>query len=311
MSQMNPSEARAIDPILTAVARGYISVGAPAAQALFPLVPVAARGGKIITFGPDAFRLMSTTRAPGANTKRVQFPYGTESFALTDHSLEGVVPRELQEEAAVVPGIDQGSNAIRKVQEIMALEREKQAADLATDASKYASSNKKTLSAGGQWSHDDSEPDVDIMKAKEAIREQTGVRPNTLVLGPKVLSALKVNKALIDKISSADDKVLRTEQIARFLDVEKIVEASAVHHDGSKFVDLWGKFAVLAYTAPRTLQEMGSPSYGYTYQLTGYPIVEEPYTERNPKSWFYPVTDAYQAVLAGASAGYLFSAVVA
>ena len=53
------------------------------------------------------------------------------------------------------------------------------------------------------------------------------------------------------------------------------------------------------------------PSYGYTYQLRGYPIVELPYEDRNPKSWIYPVTDEVQPVIAGAEAGYLISAAVA
>lgn len=47
------------------------------------------------------------------------------------------------------------------------------------------------------------------------------------------------------------------------------------------------------------MQEMGSPSYGYTYQLEGRPMVEEGYPENNTNSWYYPVTDAYQPVKVG------------
>jgi len=72
-------------------------------------------------------------------------------------------------------------------------------------------------------------------------------------------------------------------------------------------VSLIGTFAVLAYTIPKSMAEMGSPSYGYTYQLSDYPIVEEAYYDRNTKTWYFPVTDARQPVLAGASAGYLFT----
>jgi hypothetical protein len=35
-------------------------------------------------------------------------------------------------------------------------------------------------------------------------------------------------------------------------------------------------------------------------------MVEEGYPENNTNSWYYPVTDAYQPVLAGATAGFLF-----
>ena len=75
--------------------------------------------------------------------------------------------------------------------------------------------------------------------------------------------------------------------------------------------DIWGKDAVLAYTTSRSMQEMGSPSYGYTYQLTGRPDVEEGYFENNTATWNYPVSDAYQPVLVGPSAGFLFKNAVA
>lgn len=308
---MTPAQARVIDPILTAVARGYLSPAAPAANALFPLVPVGQRGGRIITFGPDAFRLVSSARAPGSNTKRLQYSFGSQPYGLVDHSLEGLVPIELQQEAETVPGIDLGEGAVRNVQNSMALERERAAAVLATTAGNYDSTNKVTLSGAGQWTNDGSDPALDIDNAKEVIRGKTGVKPNKLVVSPKVMSGLVRNKSLIAKISDSEDKVLRPDQVARFLNIDEVVEAGAMYHDGTKFVDVWGNFAVLAYTTPKSLQEMGSPSYGYTYQLTGYPDVEEPYYERNPKSWIYPVTDAYQPQLVGPSAGFLFTNPVA
>ena len=97
MPQQTPGQARVVDPILTAVARGYRSPKASIANILFPIVSVGARGGRILSFGPDDFKLVSTVRAPGANTKRVQFGYSTSAFSLVDYSLEGAVPIELQQ----------------------------------------------------------------------------------------------------------------------------------------------------------------------------------------------------------------------
>jgi Phage major capsid protein E len=311
MPQMTPSQARVLDPILTAVARGYRSQAAYVAQALFPIVTVGQRGGRIMKFGPDAFKLVSTFRAPGANTKRIQLGYSDQSYGLSDHSLEGSVPRELQDEAEAVPGIDLGANAVRVVQDLMELEREKIACDLAQDANQYAAENKDTLVGDEQWSDPDSNPEADIDAAKEVIRSKTGVKPNRLVVGPKVLQALKRHPDLIAKISDSEDKVLRVEQLQKFLDIDEIVEAGAMYHNGTNFVDVWGNKALLAYTTPASMQEMGSPSFGYTYRLQGYPFVEEAYFERNPKTWFYPYTDAYQPQLVGPSAGFLWSGAVA
>lgn len=305
--QMTPAQARVIDPILTEVARGYGGNAAPIADILFPVVRVGQRGGRILSFGPDDFKLYSTARAPGAATKRVQFGHESGSFALVDYSLEGSVPIELAQEAQAVPGIDLGAAAVRKVRNIMSLEREKQAADLARDAAKYPSGHSATLSGTSQWTDPTSNPFEDIMDARETVRRTIGLRPNVLAVAPTVLTALRTHPKVLDRLSTASDRPPATlEQLQRLFEVDRIVEGGSVYHDGTQFQDVWGKDALLAYTQPASLAEMGSPNFGYTYQLDGYPVAEEPYYERNPKTWFYPVTDARAPVLVGATAGFLF-----
>ena len=312
MPQATPGQARVVDPILSAVARGYRSPKAAVASVLFPIVPVGLRAGRIISFGPDDFKLVNTARAPGANTKRIQFGYAGENYSLVDYRLEGAVPNELQEEASNGPGIDLSSNAVRRVQNTMALEREKQAADLARNEARYGAGNKETLSGTSQWSDPASDPFTDIMDGKDSIRAKIGERPNVLTLGPKVLTALRTHPKVLDRLSTASDRPPATlQQLQALFELQQIVEGEAVYHDGSQFQDVWGKDAILAYTTPASMQEMGSPSFGYTYQLEDRPMVEEGYPDRNANSWFYPVTDAYQPVLAGATAGFLFKSAVA
>ncbi len=312
MPQATPGQARVVDPILSAVARGYRSPKAAVANVLFPIVTVGLRAGRILSFGPDDFKLVNTARAPGANTKRIQFGYAGENYSLVDYRLEGAVPNELQEEASNGPGIDLSSNAVRRVQNIMALEREKQAADLARNEARYGAGNKETLSGTSQWSDPASDPFTDIMDGKESIRAKIGERPNVLTLGPKVLTALRTHPKVLDRLSTASDRPPATlQQLQALFELQQIVEGEAVYHDGSQFQDVWGKDAILAYTTPASMQEMGSPSFGYTYQLEDRPMVEEGYPDRNANSWFYPVTDAYQPVLAGATAGFLFKSAVA
>ena len=312
MPQATPGQARVVDPILSAVARGYRSPKAAVANVLFPIVTVGLRAGRIISFGPDDFKLVNTARAPGANTKRIQFGYAGENYSLVDYRLEGAVPNELQEEASNGPGIDLSSNAVRRVQNTMALEREKQAADLARNEARYGAGNKETLSGTSQWSDPASDPFTVIMDGKESFRAKIGERPNVLTLGPKVLTALRTHPKVLDRLSTASDRPPATlQQLQALFELQQIVEGEAVYHDGSQFQDVWGKDAILAYTTPASMQEMGSPSFGYTYQLEDRPMVEEGYPDRNANSWFYPVTDAYQPVLAGATAGFLFKSAVA
>jgi len=314
MPQLTPSQARVIDPILSSVAQGYRNADL-IGSILFPYVPVGQRGGKIITFGKEDFMLYNTGRTPGANTRRVQYGYQGASFALDSHSLEGLVPVELLQEAQAVPGIDMGSAAVRRTQNIIALRLENAQATLATTAGNYGASNKVTLAGTSQWSDlttGVSDPIKDVETAKEAVRKAVGRRPNTVVMGAAVMAMLKQHPKVVDRMKYTGRDVATPDLLASLFGVKQVLVGDAVVSDATgTFSDVWGKNVVVAYTELGALQDAGLPTFGYTYRLNGYPIVEEPYLDRNSKSWVYPVTDEVQPVIAGASAGYLISAAVA
>lgn len=309
--QQTPAQARVIDPVLTSAAQGYENaefVG----NVLFPTVNVTQRGGKIITFGKEDFMLYATGRAPGQNTKRVQFGYAGAPYALESHSLEGVLPVENMQEAAAVPGIDQAAGTIRGVQNIFALRLEKQQADVARNAAAYGSNNKVVLSGTSQFSDAGSDPFAVIEAGKEAVRKKVGRRANTAVIGAAVFAALKNHPKVIERLKYTGRDVATAELLAQLFDLKTLKVGDAVFaDDDGTFFDVWGKDIVLAYTEVGTLQERGKPSYGYTYQLEGYAQVEVPYFDRNTKSWVFPVTDEVAPVIAGADAGYLIQNAVA
>lgn len=314
MTQMTNAQARVIDPILTTIAQGYQN-GELIFPVLFPVVPVDSRGGKIIQFGREDFRLYNTARAPGAATKRVQFGYSGAAFSLSQFSLEGQVPFEHMQDANAVPGVDLGRVAVLKTQNIIQLANEVAAAAIATNAASYQAANKTTLSGTSQWSDQTSgvsNPSKDIQTAIEAVRAAVGKRPNTVVLGPKVWAALKTHPLIVDRIKYTGRDSITLDMLATLWDVKRVVVGDAVYEDAAGAIqDVWGKYVVVAYTETGSLQDAGLPSYGYTYRLRGYPVVETPYQDRNAKSWIYPVTDELAPVAASINAGYLISAAVA
>lgn len=314
MPAMNPSQARVIDPVLTTVAQGYQN-GEMIASALFPTVPVNLRAGNIITFGKESFMLYQSQRAPGENTRRVRFGHAGSPYSLVDYSLEGLVPVEIEQEASNGPGIDLGARAVNEVQAIMALRLEKASADIARNAATYAASNKATLSGTSQWSDygATSDPIRDVQDAISAVRSATGKRPNTVAMGALVMDKLKHHPKVVDRIKYTGRDVATAELLASLFGVDRVVSGDAIFSNdaGTAFTDVWGKDVVVAYTNLASAQSGGLPSYGYTYQLSGYPQVEEAYYDRNAKSWIYPVTRAEAPVLAAASAGFLFTNAVA
>lgn len=313
MPQMTPANARVADPVLTTVARGYKN-GQMVADALFPVVVVGSRGGKIISFGKEAFRLYSTARIAGANTPRVQFGYAGLPFALEQMALEGMVPVELLQEAGLVPGIDLAANAIASVQGIIALSREHAAARIATNAANYPDSHKLTLAASDKWTNYESatsNPLTNVDDAIEAVRAYTGQRPNSVVLSPGAFKAAKRHPKVLAFFNRTNAKTtVSTADLAAAFDVATVSVGDAIVADSDTMSDVWGSDVVVAFTTTAPVAGGGLPSYGYTYRLRGYPLVEVAYLDRGAKSWIYPVTDELSPVLSCAEAGFLLKGVV-
>lgn len=311
MPQMTPAGARVVDPVLTNVARGYENTSF-VGQMLFPRVEVAQRGGTVIGFGKDSFRLYNTGRAPGSDVARVQHGHGSSTFALEQHAIEEKVPWELQGDAMEVPGIDLGAQAVRRAQTIIGRRLEKAQADLARNASAYAASNRATLSGASQWSDPASSPITAINGFKTVIRQQIGQYPNTLLLGAVVFEALQVHPAIVDRLKYTGRDVATADLMAALFGVSRVVVGDGVFLDnGGVMQDIWGKDAVLAFSAVGALADANTPSYGYSYQLRGAPLAMEPYYDNRQLSWIYPVVDEVAPVIAGADAGFLVTNAVA
>ena len=312
MAQLSTSAARVIDPILSTVAQGYTNndfVG----NAIFPTVSVGQRAGKIINFGKESFMAYDTARAPGAAVKRINVGYSSSTYGIVDHSLSAVVPIELQEEAQAVPGLNLASASVRTVQDVMRLRLEVEQATIATTAGSYAASNKTTLTSTAQWSDlSASDPLGDIEAAKDAIRADIGKMPNTIIMGPAVLKSLRQHSKIIDRIKYTGRDIPTPELLASLFGVDRVLIGNGVKAtDAGVFSDIWGKFVVVAYTEMSGMADMGRPTYGYTYQLAGYPFVERPRYDANTRTWLYDVSDAVKPVIAAVDAGYLITSAVA
>ena len=314
MSQLSNAAARVIDPILSTVAQGYQN-SAFVGPALFPTVSVGQRAGRIIQFGKESFFAYDTARAPGAAIKRINIGYGSGTYSIIDHALAGIVPREVQEEAEAVPGINLASATIRTVLDALRLRLEVEQAILATTAGNYNSSNKTTLSGTSQWSdltNGVSDPIATIETAKEAIRAAIGKQPNVIVLGAAVMKSLRQHPKIIDRIKYTGRDVPSTDLLAALWGVNTVVVGEAIQStDAGVLSDVWGKFVVVAYTEQAGIADAGRPTFGYTYQLAGYPFVEPARYDADIRSWIYDVADAVKPVIAAQDAGYLISAAVA
>lgn len=309
---MTTAQAGVVDAVLTNWYRAYRNQ-ARIYPALFPVATVPARSSRLIKFGKSDFVRLQTRRAPGSPVLTVSYGYLSDPIALVADALQGLVPVELQEEAARIPGIDMGRDAVRSVAEALDLGHEIDAAALARDPATYAAGNKLALAGADRWNDPASKPDEDIKAAKAAIRRMTGSEPNTLVLGADVGDALSAHPAIKERFKYTSSESVTPKMLAAYFDLASVVIGKGVHRpDGAAedapMLDIWGKDAILATTNPNPA--MGSPSFGYTYQLAGYPFVEVPWFDKDCRSWKYPTFMERRPYVVGADAGFLFQTAV-
>lgn len=301
---MNPSQVRVIDPVLTTLLQGYRQPGL-VGEALFPRVPVRLAGGQVLEFDKSSFKLYNTQRAPGTAKKRVSFGYSGKPYALELHSLESPVPIQSQRDAAIMPGVDLGSRAVRLTLAPTLLALESQQATLSTTAGNYDANHKVALAGATKWSATTGTPGPDIEAGKEAIRTSTGMRPNVAVCSAVAWKALRNNVNVIDRFKYTDKQSITTDMVANLFDLDKIVVGDAiVADDAGAFTDVWGNNFVLAYV-PKVPMAIEEPSYGYTYTMEGHPQVLSPYFEQQTEAWIYGVNFERVAVLTAIASGYL------
>lgn len=309
MTQQTLAQARIIDPILTTHALGYVRPG-NVGQHLFPRVNVNTYGGQVLTFGKEGFRRYNTKRAPGGSTQRVQFGYLGEKYGIALSDLEAVVPDQIGNEAAQVPGLDLSSDSVDLVLDVMDLEHECECADLARNASRYDNDHKLALVGTSRWTGANGKPTTDIGNAREAIRQSIGIKGNTVILSATAFTAAQNNAEILERLKYTSPDSVTPDMLAKLWQVNAVHVGEAVVASGQDddLSDVWGHDVIVAYVAPASGSNRRSaarPSYGYTYTITGHPNVRKAYRDENRTSWIHPVSNHRTPVMSGIVAGFL------
>jgi hypothetical protein len=307
---MNTSQARVIDPILTNHSRGYTQAGY-IGDRLLPIAVMPTRAAKRIEFGREAFRRYKIRRAPGARLAQVSFGYEGKPVQLSQYALQGVTPVEHQEEAQEVPGIDLLSTSVDTVMAVIALEREIQQAAAARNPAIYANTNKVALAGADKWSDPASDPGRDVEDAKEQIRGRTGRRPNKLSLGAKVASSLRQHPKIVDRFKHTTSDTISDAMLAQYFDVKEVLVGDAiVDDDDGNTSDVWGNDAILAFVPGEGTPNINIPSFGYTYRLRNHPYVKPARYDDDVNSWLNDTFDEWSPEVVGPDAGFLFQGAV-
>lgn len=312
---MTPNQARLnLNPILTGMFKAVVQ-GSYIATQLFPNLPQKLSISHFGETGLEAFRRYNLSRAPGSNTKRINMVMKDKTFTLKQRAVDLPIDRETIEENNYLSYLNVGAYpeisqfAVNTISDVLALDYELDVADMLKAPSTYSSDNVITFTPTQKWSDPGSDPIADIKKGKEIIRQKTGLRANTLTLGPMVESVLLSHPKLVALLSNSNDKIVTIEHLKRFFEVDRILVGDAIWTENEQvMLDVWGNMALLSYSPEITLQTasaMRAP-FGLTSVKEGHPFMEQVRYDGDAKSWIYGGTYERMPNLTKPDAGVLF-----
>ncbi len=305
-----------IDAALTNVAVAYKNTSYIASQIL-PAVTVGKQGGKVYKFGKDAFKLHSDVRAPGTRSIRVQsYSVASDTYFCDNHAMHDVVPQEDKDNADTA--IDPESATTEGLTDLIQLGREKACADFLFNATTFAGYT-AALAAADQWdNYAASDPTAKAEEAIELVRQKSGAKANTAIMGAQVYSKLRRHPVMLDMFKYTAGGVLNEAQVAEALGVDRILIGRAVYDSAKEgqaavMADVWGKFCLFAYIAPRP--GLRQPSLGYQYLwntgVNGFAVYREELGIMGGHGTAIEVMNYFDDIVHGADFGYLFSTVIA
>lgn len=258
-----------IDPFLTGIAIAYRNATL-IADSVLPRIPVGAQTFKYWEYDKaDSFTVPETLVGRKGVPNEVEFGATEKESSVKDYGLDDVVPNDDISNAP--PGFNPLANATEMTTDLIVLDREKRTADLVFNLNTYDSTLRETLSGTDQWSHASSDPKGQILEALD----KTIIRPNVLVLGQAVYTALRQNPSMVSAYlgNNGEKGTLNRQQIAELFEVEEVVVGQgfiniAKPGQTPQMVRVWGKHAALIHRNRLANTQRGA-TFGFTAQWGG------------------------------------------
>jgi len=267
-----------VDAILTNISVAYLQKQDNfIADKVFPIVPVDKKSDKFFVYTKnDWFRDEAQRRADATESAGSGYNLSTGTYSAEVYAFHKDVGDQ------TVANADAPLNPLREATEFVTqrllLRRELQfvsdffttgvwADDVTGVAGSPSSGETK------QWSdYTSSDPIDDIEEAKSEVLSNTGMEPNTLVLGYEVFRQLKNHPDLVDRIKYTSSQTITQDMLARMFDLDRVLVAKAVkatNNEGASeaYSYAYGKAALLAHVAPNP--GLMTPSAGYHFSWTG------------------------------------------
>ena len=273
----------------------------------------------------DLLTIPDVRASRAGRLNQVEFGAKDTTASVVDYGLEDPVPsRDIEEARAQEVAYDPLEQAAISTAELVKLAREKRVADVVTTASNYAAGHSVTLNGNAKWSHASSNPRNAILEALDVPL----VRPNTLVFGQKVWTALRQHPKIVEAAwlppapAIKPSGIVLKEAVAALFEVDQVLVGMAWYQTAKRGPGgqlrpvLWGKArpapstCVATWRRPATgcPSSAGPPMPSAGWQVGTY---EEPARGVNRGSTVVKVSECVKELVAYDRAGYLWRDAVA
>lgn len=197
MAQPTQANVHPVDPVLTNLLLGYMQADDRfIASKVFPILPVDQVSGTYFTFTKKYwFSDEMRKRAPGGSFARGGFGVETATYKTEQWGLENPIPVEVENASQVPMSLQEAGTRWLAIQSLIRKERQ-----FATDFMTTGVWGTDNTSATDWDDFSAGDPVADLLTAKKAVSDATGVDPNTLALGLIVHNALINHPDVIDRI---------------------------------------------------------------------------------------------------------------
>lgn len=248
------------------------------ADKVFPSIPVDHQYGMYYKYNKgEWFRTVAQKRAPRTESAGTGWTVTTDTYAADVFALHADIADQDRANQDT-PIIDLDRDATVFVTRDILLRRELDWITEYFGTGKWGNTDQTGGAADGanafiQWDRASSTPIEDIEVERLKMSRSTGLKPNTLVLGPEVESALKNHAEIMDRIKYTERGIITRELMAALFDVDNVYVPVVVQNtakegaaDSMNFVH--GKSALLLHVAKRPGKL--TPSAGYVFEWAGY-----------------------------------------
>lgn len=319
---------------LTNISVAYIqSEDTYVADKVFPRVPVQKQSDLYWKYHKSEWRRQDVQRrAPSTETPGVGWSVTTDQYFAHVYGVHKDIDDQLRSNADSSFSLDR--DATRFITNQMLLKRDQDWVNTyfttgVWDHELAGVASGPTSSQFQQWSEAGSDPINDVTSAVIDLRESTGYAPNTLVIGPRVLHALRHHADILERIKYTQRGVITEDLLSSLFGVNKIMVTWATQVTGNPnrqqdpnsadtdatYEFLTGNHALLVYSNPSP--SLMTPSGGYTFTWNGYAggndrgIRIKRFRQENIASDRIEAEMTYDMKLVSSDVGFFFESAVA